>query len=295
MATLAEPEDILLYYTGTQELHPPKPYKPTKLLYQDAGDGVFLITLNDPKRLNSMSFALAQELLLVVEHVKRDDRLKVVVWTGAGRAFSAGGNFADPTSAVPAEVYDGYIHAGVALPLPDISAAAVTRAMVKMPKISIAAVNGLAIGGGVNMAFVWNDFAYCGQDCTFRYPFAELGLTPELGSSILLSKMVGLMRAKELMQLGGEFTAQRAYELGLCTEVVPTAEVLPRALQAAKKLASVPQFALRENKRLVNKELVEVIDRVTEDEYLTIRKAIAHPDTVKAMSAVMKKTSKSKL
>merc|ERR1719203_1808036 len=123
----------MLYYEGTTELNPPRAFKTTKVLYQHAGDGVYLITLNDPRRLNPMSNDLARQLNLVVEHAKRDERCKVVVLTGAGRAFSAGGEFTDPSTIVPDEVYEGYVHAGVAMPEPDISAAGLTRAMVKLP------------------------------------------------------------------------------------------------------------------------------------------------------------------
>ncbi|CAE7269741.1 echA12, partial [Symbiodinium pilosum] len=146
-----------------------------------------------------MSLNLAQEVSLLLEHVKRDDRCKVIVWTGAGRAFSAGGNFTDPNTTVPEEVYEGYVKAGLAVRLPDISLAGSTRAMIKLPKISIAAVNGMAVGGGVNMAFVWQDYAFVSQDAVFRYPFGELGLVPELGSSVLLPKLIGSLRAKQLM------------------------------------------------------------------------------------------------
>lgn len=291
-AEWGQPEDIILYYSGTSDLDPPKPYTMTKMLYQHAGDGVFVITLNDPKSLNAMSLNMAQELTLLLEHVKRDDRCKVIVWTGTGRAFSAGGNFANPSSSVPDEIQEGYVHAGVALELPDISLAAVTRAMLKLPKISIAAVNGITVGGGVNLAFAWQDFSYVAEGLTFRYPFADLGLTPELGSSLIIPKIVGLQRAKELMQLGKEFSAQRAFELGLCTEVVPGAEVVSKAVAVAKQLAAKPQFALLESKRLMNRDLVESIDHVTEDEYHTISKAISSPETMKAMAALIQKSSK---
>jgi len=286
------PEGILLYYSGASKLDPPQAYTMTKLLYQHAGSGVFVITLNDPKRLNSMSLNLTQELTLVIEHARRDERCKVVMWTGAGRAFCAGGNFSDPSSTVPEEVYQGYVHAGVAVPLPDISLAGPTRAMIKFPKPSLSAVNGVAIGGGVNLAFVWQDLCYAAEEATFRFPFAELGLTPELGSSVLLPRIVGLPRAKELLQLGTEFSAQKAHELGLCTEVVPGSRVVSRALEAATQLAAVPQFALRESKRLMNRELAETIDRITEDELLTIRKAISSPETVQAMTNLIRKQSK---
>ncbi|CAE7204682.1 Eci2 [Symbiodinium sp. CCMP2592] len=273
-----------------------EPYKMSRILYQDAGNGVFVITLNDPARLNCMSLNLAQEVSLLLEHVKRDERCKVIVWTGAGRAFSAGGNFTDARTTVPEEVYDGYVRAGIATRLPDISLSGPTRAMIKLPKLSIAAVNGMAIGGGVNLALVWQDFVYVSQDAVFRYPFGELGLTPELGSSVLLPQVVGLVRAKELLQLGREFSAKEALEMGLCTAVVPQEEVLGKAIEAAKKLAAMPQFALRESKRLLNKDLVARIDSITEEELNAFKKVVADPETVKAMMSLAKRTSgKSKL
>ncbi|OLP86257.1 Enoyl-CoA delta isomerase 2, mitochondrial [Symbiodinium microadriaticum] len=319
MAALGEAEEILLYYSGESALDPPKPYKMSRIMYQDAGNGVFVITLNDPARLNCMSLNLAQEVSLLLEHVKRDERCKVIVWTGAGRAFSAGGNFTDASTTVPEEVYEGYVRAGIATRLPDISLSGPTRAMIKLPKLSIAAVNGMAIGGGVNLALVWQDFVYVSQDAVFRYPFGELGLTPELGSSVLLPQVVGLVRAKELLQLGREFSAKEALEMGLCTAVVAPEEVLTKAIEAAKKLAAMPQFALRESKRLLNKDLVARIDGITEEELKAFKKVVeawsqkvmhgmssswssswtacaqADPETVKAMMSLAKRTSKSKL
>jgi len=288
------PEDILVHYSGKDVLDPPQHFRLTKMLYQHAGNGVFVITLNNPKQLNCMSLTLAHELSLIIEHVRRDDRCKVVIWTNAGRAFSAGGNFTDPTSSVPDEILEGYIHAGVMMQQPDISLAAATRAMIKLPKISISAVNGLAVGGGVNLAFVWQDFSFVADNVTFRYPFAELGLTPELGSSAILPKILGLPRARELMQLGSEFTAQRALQMGLCTDVVPSDVVVAKALEAAQHLAAVPQLALRESKRMLNKELIDSIDAITRDEKDTLAKVFTNEETQKAMMAVMAKTSKSK-
>ncbi|CAK9085072.1 2-trans-enoyl-CoA isomerase) (pECI) [Durusdinium trenchii] len=295
MAELGEAEEILIYYSNGGELDPPRPYKPTKLLYQHAGDGIFVVTLNDPKRLNCMSLNLVQEVTLLIEHMKRDDRCKIIVWTGSGRAFSAGGNFTDTNSTVPEEDFDGYIQAGLAVSPPDISLAGPTREMIKFPKISISAINGVTIGGGVNLGLLWQDLVFAGEDVTFRYPFGELGLTPELGSSVLLPRMVGLVRAKQLMQYGSEFTAKQALEWGLCTEVVPTNEVLPKALEAARKLVKMPQFALRESKRIIMKDVVAAIDGITEEELTTLRKVIGSPETQKAMMALMMKTSKSKL
>jgi len=291
MSSLAAPEDLLLYYEGTSELNPPRPFTPTKVLYQHAGDGVFLITLNDEKSLNSMSNDLSRHLGIVIEHARRDERCKVVVWTGAGRAFCSGGNFGAAKTSISDEVWAGYRHFGCAVSDPDIAMAGNTRMMIKFAKISISAVNGIAIGGGVNLAWIWQDFCYASQEATFQFPFPDLGLTPELGSSVILAKMIGLPRAKMLLQMGKKITAEEAQAWGLVTEVVPTAEVVERALAAARKLASQPQFALQQNKRLVNAELIKSIDQITEDENETIRAAFQDSETQQRLAALMARTS----
>jgi len=272
-------------------LDPPLRYMMSKVLYQDAGNGVFVITLNDPKRLNCQSRNLTEECALVVEHAKRDDRCKVLVWTGAGRAFSAGGNFTDNSTTVPDGVVEGYIKAGVILPA-DTAQAGLTREMLKLPKISISAVNGLAVGGGVNVSIGWQDLAFASEDATFKLPFGELGLSPELGSSFLLPKLIGTMRAKELLQLAPTIDAKRAHEIGLVVEVTPKGEVLQRAVEVAHRLAGYPQYALRQSKRLINSEIVKAIDAVTEDEYYTIHKVFADPETQQGMAALIARTSK---
>merc|ERR1712113_741071 len=97
---------------------------------------------------------------------------------------------------VPPGTWDGAIAAGLALPQPDIAMASQTRLMIKLTKPSIGAINGMAVGGGANVAFTWQDQVYVADAATFRYPFADLGITPELGSSFLLQKIVGSTRAK---------------------------------------------------------------------------------------------------
>ncbi|CAJ1371543.1 unnamed protein product, partial [Effrenium voratum] len=100
--------------------------------------------------------------------------------------------------------------AGIAMPPPDVALAGPTRAMIKLPKISFSAINGVAVGGGVNLGLLWQDMVFASEapgsrkgegtgrssfeDATFRYPFGELGLSPELGSSVMLPLELGIRR-----------------------------------------------------------------------------------------------------
>merc|ERR1712232_1513393 len=109
------------------------------------------------------------------------------------------------------------------------------------PKISIAAVNGLAVGGGVNIAFCnFHDLVFCSDAAKFKFPFVSLGATPELSSSLLFPYLVGFARAKELLLVGDWFTADDAFRMGLANRVVPAEKLLPEALTLARKFAAQP-------------------------------------------------------
>lgn len=254
------------------------------MLYQDAGGGVFVLTLNNPKMKNAMDYHFMSELALMIEHVRRDERCKALVWTGAGQDFCSGAVFRDVATTVPEEVTAGYVEAGLQYTAPDLVAAGSTQQMLGLGKLSISAVAGLAIGGGVNMALVWQDHAVAEEGATFRYPFAELGFVPELGSSMLLGKIVGHRRAKQLLMLAQEFSAREAQEYGLITEVVPNGQALARAVALARKLTSFPQAALRETKRLMRKELMQGLKEATEDELQTFDEVFRSEETLMAVA-----------
>ena len=122
--------------------------------------------------------------------------------------------------------------------------------MVRFGKPLIAAVNGLAVGIGATM-LLHCDLVYASEGARFRFPFVDLGLVPELASSLLLPRLAGYQRAAELFLLGGFFSAEQAKEIGLVNRVLPPADMLGHALQAAQAIAEKPPQAVAQTKMLM--------------------------------------------
>jgi enoyl-CoA hydratase/carnithine racemase len=136
-----------------------------------------------------------------------------------------------------------------------------------LPKPSIVAVNGLAVGGAANIALVnYHDMVVCSTDARFKYPFASLGFTPELGSSMMFPQTVGMARAKEIMFLGDWFSANEAKAMGLVNRVVAPEELVPTALGLADRLCKAHPAALKNAKFILNRGLREQMDRAMDCE-----------------------------
>eukprot|EP01061_Rhynchopus_euleeides_P008264 TRINITY_DN1730_c0_g2_i4.p1 TRINITY_DN1730_c0_g2~~TRINITY_DN1730_c0_g2_i4.p1 ORF type:complete len:297 (+),score=142.11 TRINITY_DN1730_c0_g2_i4:87-977(+) len=274
---LPAPEAIKLYLDDDRT----EDYMPVDLTFQlDRATGVALVTWNRPDSLNAIQPVLIQETIFVLEHAKHDANVKAVVFTGAGRAFSAGASLKPRTGAAvkfPKELQKVYRKKGMWHEKLDIALKAFTLAHWNCPKILVGAINGLAVGGAANMALAsFYDFVICAEEAKFKYPFTTLGITPELGSSLMMPFLVGMVKAKELL-LGGEwFGPQEALRMDLITKVVPLAQLLPESLQLAAKFSTNPkQEAIMRGKELLNRRLREQMSKVLDDENLEIRKCMA--------------------
>merc|ERR1711988_749053 len=146
----------------------------------------------------------------------------------------------------------GGIHPGASVPgYADPALKCLTLEFWDFPKPSICAVNGLAVGGAVNVAFAnYHDLVISSTNGRFQYPFAKLGVTPELGSSRMIPMLVGMTRGKHMMMVGDWFSAEEAKEMGLLLEVTTPENLMPRAMEMAKDLASKNPDALRLSKKL---------------------------------------------
>lgn len=152
-----------------------------------------------------------------------------------------------------------------------------TLAFWDFPKVSVVAVNGLAIGGAANVALAnYHDIVVASTDAYFKYPFSDIGLTPELGSSYMLPRMVGMARAKALLMLGDKLTAHEAKDMGLVLEVTTPDQLLPRARHYAEVLASKHEDALILSKKLINSHLREKIEAVLDVENAFFHKVISN-------------------
>lgn len=199
----------------------------------ESADGVATITLNRPDRYNAVNHDLSTGLLEALGKVKKDDSVRAIVLTGAGKGFCAGADLAVFGGVTPSEVEDYiYMYYGSA-----------TKQMMNMPKPIIGAINGPVAGVGAAFALAC-DVRVMAESANFRYAFINIGLGPDGGAGWFLSRIVGYSRAFEIAVEGEKIPASRCLELGLTNKVVPNNEVLSSAQAWAKKMAQRPTLAI---------------------------------------------------
>lgn len=221
-------------------------------LILDQSDGVALVTLNRPERLNAISPGLVHELLHVVETTRDDDDVRVLVITGSGRGFSAGADLAASVEEREADVEldarDGYRRM---LQGPIGHWGVLYSALGHYPKPYIAAVNGVSAGAGFSLSLA-ADIRIASTEARFISVFVRRGLVPDTGTSYHLTQLIGRGRAIEMMLTGDEVDAATAERWGLVNRVVEPDQLLPEAMALATRLASGPTVTLELTKRLVN-------------------------------------------
>ena len=252
-------------------------YETTLIKYELLPNGTAVCTYNSPKNLNALTPAQMWDTYAILAHAYRDSRVRCLVWTGSGRAFGSGaalGKRAGAPTTIPKHVQKSMKAAGFG-PDGTMVLKSLTLAHWDLPKPSIVAVNGLAVGGHANIALVnFHDIVICSTEARFKYPFAQLGFTPELGSSMLMPQIVGLARAKEIMFLGDWFSAQDAKDMGLVNKVVSPEDLMPTALKIADRLCSTHPAALRRAKEILNRAQRELLDRNMDEEQSVFMKSM---------------------
>jgi len=213
--------------------------------------GVRLLRLNRPEALNAFTAAMLVQLRQALEAAAQDGATRCVMITGAGRAFSAGQDLADPHVAPSREPGAPPKDIGHML---DHYYIPVALRLRSMPVPVVAAVNGVAAGAGANMAFGC-DLVLAGESASFLQAFSKIGLLPDCGGTWLLPRLVGRAKALELALLGDKLKAVDAERIGLISRVVPDAELQDAAMAVAQKLAGMPTRALAETRRALDEAL----------------------------------------
>lgn len=216
---------------------------------------VAVVTLNQPKSLNALSNDIVEGLNQALSQIKKDADIKAVILTGSGRAFCAGGNIKGFPAATNANVGREYME-GVA---------SFIRPLANLEKPVIAAVNGYAVGAGFSIA-VACDFIIAEEDAKFSMSFNKVGLVPDLGSLYHLPRIVGMARAKELAYSNRTLSASEAKEYGLCLEVVPSGDVLNRALAIAETFVNGSPIATALTKTVLNHSYESTLDQILREE-----------------------------
>lgn len=238
---------------------------------------VRLIELNRPEQLNAMSEELHSGLASVWDTLADDPEARVVVLTGRGRAFSAGGNF-DIMTRVQRD--RAFRERNVD------EARQIITGMVRCPLPVIAAVNGPAVGLGCNLALL-SDLVLIADDAYIADPHVQVGLVAGDGGALVLPLLVGLTRAKELLFLGDRVGAEEAVRLGIANRVVPKDKLLDEAMDLARRLAALPVRALRETKRAVNLHLEQAMHSVLEPALLAERDTMHDPDHIAVVEKII--------
>ena len=213
-------------------------------IQSDVRQAVCVITLNRPDSLNALNIEVATELQAAIRSAL-DSHMRAIVLTGAGRAFSAGGDLRE-MEAIGNR--DGRIEAFFDEPLRVLNETVLLIREAPVPLI--AAVNGVASGGGCSLALAC-DLVVAAESARFNQAFIKIGLTPDCGSTFVLPRLIGWKRAAELMFTGDLISAPQAQEMGLINSVVPDAELMDRTLSLAERLAAAPTAAIARIKKLL--------------------------------------------
>jgi 2-(1,2-epoxy-1,2-dihydrophenyl)acetyl-CoA isomerase len=211
------------------------------LLYEHQ-DGVVTLTLNRPDRLNALGDTLREELYEAIVRTSEDQEARVMVITGAGRGFCAGGDMK-----AAHEVNEGLMTRALldrVAPIRD----KVVLAMRDAPQPIIAAVNGPAAGAGMNLALAC-DMRIASTAARFGQTFVKRGLHVDWGGTYLLPRLVGMAKACELIFTGEMISAEEAYTIGLLNQLVAPDELLPATYVLARNIAAGPPIAMRLAKR----------------------------------------------
>jgi enoyl-CoA hydratase len=209
------------------------------LVYEKEGN-IALVTLNRPDVLNAINDKMWLEIAAVFDEIHRDAKMHAAIITGAGRAFLAGADIAEMRTMTPSDAMEFLSHGQAAF-----------RAIEKCQCPVIAAVNGLALGGGTELSLAC-DLRIASDKAQFGQPEINLGIIPGGGGTQRLPRVVGLTKAMEICLTGLPVDAAEAFRIGLVNRVVPAESLMDEARKLAQRLASRPQLALHRAKAAVN-------------------------------------------
>jgi len=211
-----------------------------KNLLLEIENGVALLKVNRPKALNSLNREVLLDLIAAFRDLDKNEKVRVVILTGEGKAFVAGADIKEmlPMSPVEARKFSETGHV-------------LMEIMAKVEKPIIAAVNGFSLGGGMELAMAC-DFIFASERARFGQPEINLGLIPGFGGTQRLSRLIGKARAKELIFTGEMLSAKEARELGIVNKIFPAEELLTEVKKVASLIVSKGALTLRLAKSVID-------------------------------------------
>jgi enoyl-CoA hydratase/carnithine racemase len=245
-----------------------------------AEGAIRIVTLNRSEQLNATNAALHRGLSLVWRELADDREASVVILTGAGKAFSAGGDFHFMQRLQSDEKFREETMEEARTILLD---------MIRFPLPLIAAVNGPAVGLGASLALSC-DLVLLSDQAHLADPHLNVGLVAGDGGAALWPLMTSMLRAKEFIFTGDRIGPEQAVQLGLANRVVPDAELMAEALKLAGRLARLPQRALRDTKRALNAHLEKAVSGPLEIAIQAEMASMASPEHAARVAKMLAKS-----
>jgi len=213
----------------------------------EKNEGIAVITLNRPEKLNALDPTLLQDIARATDEVAADDEVKAVIMTGAGRAFCSGADLTGPVRGTDPR------QAGIgrqARVEPFVAFGWALRKLRNLVKPTIGAINGVAAGGGLGMACTL-DIRIASEQARFSSIFVRRGLVPDCGVTYFLPRLVGTAKALEMMWTGDLIDAREAERIGLVSRVVPHDDLMKVCREFAARLVKGPSVSIELTKRMV--------------------------------------------
>ncbi len=244
-------------------------------------DGICIVKINRPDKLNAMNIDVANELISVFREIDNDDSVKVTILTGEGeKAFSTGADIAYMSTISPIEA-EAYAKTGHLL----------TFTVENSVKPTIAAINGFALGGGCELVLAC-DIRIASDTAKIGQPEVTIGVCPGWGGTQRLQRIVGIAKAKELIYTGKMIKSEEAKQIGLVNQVVELPKLMEEATNMAKMIAANSTMAVRMSKIAINKGRNSDIDTGLALELYTWGLCFTHPDRQQRMTDFVNKSKK---
>lgn len=248
----------------------------TDLIIEKAGQ-VLQLTLNRPKSLNAFSPEMILGLTTAMKEAQNDDDIRVIVLSGAGRSFSAGGDVKTMGQANSVQVYEHIGRLNECI-----------LAMKATDKPIIAAVHGFAAGAGFNLALAC-DLIIAAEDSKFALSFSQVGLISDGGGSYFLPRLIGPHLAKQFFFTGEPIPAKRLFELGVINHLVPAENLQEETMALANVYAKGPGKAYGMMKKLVDHSLTATLEEILEQERITQTMMVTTEDHQEGITAFKEK------
>src|SRR3954462_15013658 len=255
--------------------------EPKSFLY-DVREGVAWVTLNRPERLNALTFEVYGELTDAFAALQTEKEVRVVVITGAGRAFCSGGDVIDIIGELQGRDAEGLLEF-------TRLTCALIHSMRALPKPIIASLNGTVAGAGACIALA-SDIRIAAAEAKIAFIFVKVGLAgTDMGATYLLPRVVGLAKAAELLMTGDFVSAPDAEKIGLYNRVVPREQLEAATREFAEKLANGPALGIAKTKEMLNRELHMSFESALEAEAVAQALCMQTPDFKEAHAAFIEK------